>query len=157
MVGGSFPTSPTGSSTAGSQGPFLAAEAGREPGGEAELDPDHGRGVLRGESEALLSCATVDRLGANDDPYSDLENRRVELELGYGLPAFGGQYTATPELALGVSNTGRDLKVSWRIAREQRAGDVGSLELSVEATRREAANDESGAEHQVGGQLQARF
>ena len=114
-------------------------------------------GASSGGGEALLARATMDGLAAADDAYDDLENRRMELKVGYGFGVFEGRYTATPELGFGLSNSGRDYKVGWRLARELRSGDLGSLELSLAVTRREAANDEIGAKHEVAMQLQATF
>ena len=59
----------------------------------------------------------------------------------------------TPEAGSGLSSTGRDVRLGWRLVREPRAGELGAFELSVEATRPEAANDDTGAEHQVGLQV----
>ena len=60
--------------------------------------------------------------------------------MGFGLPAFGDLFTATPELGFGFSNTGRDYRLGWRLAREIRPGDLGSLELVLEGTRGEPAS-----------------
>ena len=73
------------------------------------------------------------------------DTQRLELTLGYGLGVFGDRFTATPELGVGVSDTHRELRLGWRL------GDAGggpvSMELGMEGTRRESANDEGEAEH----------
>ena len=61
---------------------------------------------------------------------------RLEAELGYGLPAFGGGFTGTPYAGLGLSGSGRDWRVGWRLA-PAREGHGFSLDL--EGTRRESA------------------
>ena len=75
---------------------------------------------------------------------------------------FGDRFTGTPEIALGLSQAGRDYSLGWRMVNA--GAGTGSLELSLEATRRESANDPgsgSGAgappEHGVGLRLTARW
>ena len=107
------------------------------------------------ERGTLAGLAAND-LGAEDDP---LAGRRFEATLGYGLPAFGGRFTATPELGFGLSDSGRQYRLGWRLARASRAGILGSLEVLFESTRSEPANDDgAGApEHAVGVTLTARW
>ena len=70
---------------------------------------------------------------------------RLDTEVGYGLSALGG--TGTPYAGLGLGDGGaRDWRLGWRFTLQR----LHSLSLGVEATRREAANDNgSGAEHGV--------
>ena len=35
--------------------------------------------------------------------------------LGYGIPVFGGRFTGTPKIGLGLSDTDRELKLGWRL------------------------------------------
>ena len=66
---------------------------------------------------------------------------RLEATVGYGMPVAGGRFTGTPELGLGLSESGRDWRLGWRL------GLAGSgrvdFGLGVEATRREPANDDA--------------
>ena len=78
-------------------------------------------------------------LAANDDG-GELGNRLLEARLGYGYGVFGERFTATPEARLGLSDSHRELSLGWRLGLA-RSGPV-SLELGLEATRREAANDD---------------
>ena len=117
----------------------------------------------RGGADALLGRTTLAGLAANDNG-DELERRRLELKLGYGFGAFGDRFTATPEVGFGMSAGHRDYSLAWRFVRDRRRGDIGSLEFSLEATRRESANDPgsgSGAgaepEHGVGFRLGARW
>ena len=116
-------------------------------------------GAASGGADALLGRGTLEGLAANDagagSGASDLKSRRLELKLGYGFSAFGDRFTSTPEIGVGLSDTGRDYRLGWRLTREARAG--GSLELSLEATRRESANDNADPEHGIGFRLTARF
>ena len=108
-----------------------------------------------GGADALLGRQTLADLAAGD---GGTRSRRLELRLGYGAGAFGGRFTATPELGLALSDTGREYRLGWRLALV-RSGP-SSFELGLEATRREPA-DGSGAgaeaEHGVGVRLEARF
>ena len=66
---------------------------------------------------------------------------------GYGLPVFGGGFTGTPNVGLGLSGDGaRDLRVGWRLTPAGASGATG-FEVSVDATRREAGGAD--AEHGV--------
>ena len=128
-------------------------------------------GSSSGGADALLSRTTLDGLAANDpgsgsgagdneggnDGNDDLSSRRLELKFGYGLPAFGGRFTWTPEAYIGLSDTGRDYSLGWRLVRAGSGSDGGSLELSFEARRSESANDDTPPEYAAGIRFTARF
>ena len=63
----------------------------------------------------------------------------------------------TPEVGFGLSDTGRDYRLGWRLTRENWSGETGSLEIRLDATRREPANDNAEPEHTVGFELKARW
>ena len=107
-----------------------------------------------GGLEALLGRETMAGLAANDED-DELGSRRLEAKLGYGVSAFGGRFTATPEVGAGLSDSGRDYRLGWRLMRA--GAGPGSLELSLEATRRESANDNTGAEHGIGVRFSLRW
>ena len=108
-----------------------------------------------GGVDALLGRKTLAGLAASDSgDGGELWSRRFELKSGYGFSALGGGFTSTPEIGIGLSDTGRDYSLGWRLTRV--AGDSGSLELSFEA-RRENANDNTGPEHTIGFRLTTRF
>ena len=109
-----------------------------------------------GGADALLGRTTLEGLAADDDG-DELEKRRFETRLGYGLSAFGDRFTWTPESGFGVSATQRDYSLGWRLIRDPRPGDIGSLELSMEAERHESANDNAPPEHTVGLKLTTRW
>ena len=105
----------------------------------------------------LPSRTTLAGLAANDNG-NGLHHRRLEARFGYGFGAFGDRFTATPEIAVGLSNTARDYSLGWRLARDDRAPDGGSLELALEARRRERATEQSiPPEHGIGFRLTSRF
>ena len=113
-------------------------------------------GSASGGMDALLGRETMAGLAANDGG-GDLKSRRLEVNLGYGFCAFADRFTLTPQAGLGLSDTGRDMTLGWRLVRRPVPGDVGSLELGFEARRRESANDDTAPEHEVGLRLTARF
>ena len=118
-----------------------------------------------GGMDALLGRETLAGLAANDNADGsgddDLKRRRLELKLGYGLAAFGDRFTATPEIGLALSDSDRELSLGWRLGFARRGPT--SLELKLEASRRESVNPGSGAgagyeaEHGVGFRLTARW
>ncbi|MCY3804059.1 MAG: SwmB domain-containing protein [Gammaproteobacteria bacterium] len=98
-----------------------------------------------GGLDALLTRQTL--VGpVNDTPASLQAASRLEGELGYGLAAFGGGFTAIPNLGFGLSDTAHDWRVGWRL---RAVADSGSPELSLDATRREPARSHQSVEHRV--------
>ena len=67
---------------------------------------------------------------------------------GYGIGVSGGRFTMTPEVGIGLSEAGRDYSLGWRLTRT--GSGPGSLELSLEARRRESANDNTPPRHGIG-------
>ena len=125
-------------------------------------------GSSSGGADALLSRTTLDGLAANDPGSAsgagdseggndDLMSRRLELRFGYGLPAFGGRFTWTPEAWVGLSDTGRDYSLGWRLVRGGSGEGGGSFEISFEARRSESVNDDTQPVHEVGLRFTARF
>ncbi len=123
--------------------------------------PSSDRGLSLSLSQTLGASATggVDALygrdtmaglgGADDDagPVDDLGGGRLEARVGYGVSAFGSRFTGTPELGFGLSESGRDYSLGWRLT--PAGGDAASFDLRLEATRREAA-DHDRPEYGVG-------
>ena len=103
-----------------------------------------------GGMDALLGRETLADLAANDDNGgAGFEaSSRLEGELGYGVPAFGGAFTGTPNVGFGLSGSGaRDWRLGWRLTSAV-PGDPG-FEVSLDATRTEPANDDAEPEHGV--------
>ena len=105
------------------------------------LTPSYGADP--GGSERLWALPDAHALAANGDAPA---SSRLDTELGYGLPVFGGGFTGTPNVGLGLSDTAREVRLGWRLA--PAAGGATGFELSLDATRRESAGD-GGAEHGV--------
>ena len=108
-------------------------------------------------TDALLGRTMLAGLAANDNG-QDLRQRRTEARFGFGFPAFGDRFTATPEIAVGLSDAGRDYSLGWRLVPGGRVPDGGSLELAVEVRRRETATDRTiPPEHGIGFRVTSRF
>ena len=73
-------------------------------------------------------------------------HRRLEATLGYGFPAFGGRYTATPEIGYGESDGGRDLRLGWRLTRT----GPGGIEFGFDVGGRHIENMDDGTGHEFG-------
>ena len=56
-------------------------------------------------------------------------SRRLDLKFGYGLPAFGGRFTWTPEVGASLSDTGRDYSLGWRLVRGPGSGEAAAVRL----------------------------
>ena len=143
-LSGSFAWDPGGGS---GRGPKLTLTQTVGASASGGMDALLGRGTMAG----LAANDPGSRSGAGDD----LANRRLELRLGYGFPAFGERFTSTPELGLGLANGRREYSLGWRLNLSQ--GGPTALELRLEATRRETANDNEDPEHGVGLKLTARW
>ena len=107
-----------------------------------------------GGVDALLYRGTMAGLAANDNGDA-LRQRRLEVRLGYGLPAFADRFTATPEIGFGLSEAYRDYSLGWRVGLAQ--GDPGDLELRLEGKRSEAANGNAAPDHAIGFRMTARW
>ena len=120
--------------------------------------PDSGRGLSMsliqswgaspsGGMDALLSRETLAGLAANDDDGGGRFEAasRLQGEVGYGLPAFGGGFTGTPNVGFGLSEGSRDWRIGWRLSPERQG--VPGFELNLDATRTEPANDDTRPEH----------
>ena len=137
------------------------AESGRGP--SLTLTQTMG-GQASGGADALLGRGTLAGLAANDGGAEDgglLSRRRLDVRFGYGFAAFGDRFASTPELGFGLSEAARDYRLGWRLSR---GAGAGSLDLSLEATRREAVNGNGAGhgasvepEHTVGLRIEARF
>ena len=104
-----------------------------------------------GGMDSLLSRRTLEGLALEDrsaNPHS------VELGLGYGVPAFDGLFTATPELGLRLSDRERRYRLGWKLG--LRPLDQRSMELRLDLTRTERPGTEPTG-HGVGVTLTSRW
>ena len=109
-----------------------------------------------GGADALLAQGALTGLaaqpGSGSDGDGDLQHRRLEARFGYGFPAWGGRFASVPEVGLGLSDTGREYILGWRLASD----GSGALQLSTEVRRIES-NGSGPAEHRIGARLSARW
>ena len=124
-----------------------------ERGVSLTLRQSMGAGATGGV-DALLSRGTMAGLAANDNGDA-LRQRRLEVRLGYGFPAFAGRFTSTPEIGFGLSQTHRDYSLGWRLGLAQ--GGAAAVELRLEGTRSEAMNGNEAPEHGIGFRMTARW
>ena len=78
---------------------------------------------------------------------------RWSMEAAYGLPAFGGRFTGSPYMGLGLATGARDYTLGWRLTPE--AAHAPNLSFGLRATRRES--DARAPEHTVGVEIGARW
>ena len=111
-----------------------------------------------GGMDALLGRPTLEGLAANEGGSGEgggPADRRLELRAGYGVSVLEGRFAMTPEFGLALSNGHRDYTLGWRLGLAQ--SDKTALELSLEATRREPANDNGAPQHGAGFRITARW
>ena len=113
-----------------------------------------------GGADALLARGTLAGLGASSGPEAsdtaDLLSRRLDIKFGYGLAAEGGRFASIPEIGFGLSDTGRDFSLGWRLAGD-RSGGGSAFQLSAEARRYETDGGNRPPEHGIGVRLSARW
>ena len=115
-------------------------------GASLSLRQDFG-GRAQGGLDALFAPDPL------DDRTGSEAASRWALEAAYGLPAFGGRWTGSPHVGLGLATGARDYSVGWRLTPE--AANAPDLSFGVRATRRES--DVQAAEHTFGVELTARW
>ena len=118
------------------------------------LDPaERGRGLSFSLAPTVgaTSSASERLWGAQDAralaPGSEFDAARgLQGEMGYGMALLGDRFTGTPNVGFGMSDTAREYRMGWRLTSAD-PGDPG-FEIGLDATRREAANDNA-PEHGV--------
>ena len=106
-------------------------------------------GQAAGGLDALFADAPLeDRTGSG----SNMAESRWVAEAAYGLPVFGGRFTGSPHIGLGLATGARDYTLGWRLTPTIDAPD---LSFGVRALRRES--DLTAPEHAVGFEATARW
>ena len=85
--------------------------------------------------------------GISVEPGEAEPSSRFDAEVGYGMALLGDRFTGTPNVGFGLSDAAREYRMGWRLTSAVR-GDPG-FEVSLDAVRREAANDDGPPEHGV--------
>ena len=93
-------------------------------------------------SDPLASRSSTDAIG------------RWTAEAAWGFPAFGGLFTGSPHIGVGVVGTSHDYSAGWRFA-PVAAPDAPDLSFGILATRRES--ESGGPEHGIGIEFSARW
>ena len=97
-------------------------------------------GRAQGGLDALFNPALLeDRTGSET-------TSRWTMEAAWGFPAFGGRFTGSPHVGLGLATGTRDYSLGWRLTPEGRAAP--DLSFGLKATLRESDTD--APEHTVG-------
>ena len=132
----------------------FAASLGFDP------EPASARGPSLSLRQALGGRATggLDVLfraeGLRERTGSDTTRRRWQAEAAYGLPAFGGRFTASPHLGLSLGTGTRDYSLGWRLTPAANA-NAPDLSFGVKTTRREGEG--TAPEHGLGVELRTRW
>ena len=123
----------------GVSGSLRLVPGGGGRGLSASLTPSYG--VDPGGPERLWMLPDAHAMAPNEDaPLS----QRLDAEVGYGIALFGGGFTGTPNVGMGLSDTARELRLGWRLA----PADGGDFEFHLDAARRDAVGDTP--EHRIG-------
>ena len=92
-------------------------------------------GAASSATQRLWSMADARGLGTRDEGFE--AEAVLNAEVGYGLGVAGGRFTGTPYAKLGLSGSGRDYSLGWRLVP---AGIAHSFALNLEGTRNENAD-----------------
>ena len=102
-------------------------------------------GRAQGGLDALFQPATLeDRSGSE-------ATSRWAMEAAYGFPAFGGRWTGSPHVGLGLATAARDYSLGWRLTPE--AANAPDLSFGLKAARRESGTAQP--EHRIGFEINA--
>ena len=104
-------------------------------------------GQAQGGVDALFQPATLeDRSGSE-------ATSRWSMEAAYGFPAFGGRWTGSPHVGLGLATGAWDYSIGWRLTPEGRT--AATVSLGLKATRRESGIADP--EHTAGLEVRAAW
>ena len=112
-----------------------------EPDADGGMLSFWGQGTLNrfdGREDGLV----LDGLAANDE---SPVGRRLNVELGYGLAVFGGDFTGAPNAGVALTESGRDWRLGWRLTPAW--PDASGFEVNLDVVRNEV--DGEAPEHAV--------
>ncbi|MCY3844210.1 MAG: hypothetical protein OXH69_11800 [Acidobacteria bacterium] len=104
-------------------------------------------GQATGGLDALFAADPLEKRSGGGEAES-----RWQAEAAYGFPAFGGRFTGSLHVGLGLATGTRDYSLGWRLTPVDNASD---LSFGVKTTRRES--DTAEPEHAVGFDVTARW
>ena len=134
----------------------------KDRGVSAALAFDSDPATQRGPSFSLRQALGGQAQGGLDalfapDPLEDRSGSeatsRWTMEAAWGVPAFGGRFTGSPHVGLGLATDARDYSLGWRLTPE--AASAPDLSFGLKATRRES--DTAAPEHTVGVEATMRW
>ena len=99
----------------------LSLSVRQETGGQSE-----------GGLDALFASGPLDERTAGE------AEGGWSAEAAYGVPVFGGRFTASPTVGVGFIGTSRDYSLGWRLAP---VANPSAVSLGVKATRRQSDDD----------------
>ena len=109
------------------------------------LSLGHGVGAAtEGGAASLLARQTLEGLAGDAGAEGGLQ-RRFDATLGYGVPVAAGRFVAVSGIGFGLTDTGREYSVGWRLGLA-RSGPM-DLHLGLEATRQESATGSPTHDH----------
>ena len=129
----------------------FSAALGFDPRPETERGPsfslrqDFG-GPAQGGLDALFAPAPLDERSGSE------ATSRWTAQIAYGLPAFGGRWTASPHAGLGLATGARDYTLGWRWTPAENAHPFS---FGLKATRRQS--DGAAPEHALGFEASASW
>ena len=126
----------------GVSGQLRLVPGGAGRGLSMSLTPSYG--VDPAGTQRLWALPASSGLAANGEAEP---SSRFDAEVGYGMALLGDRFTGTPNVGFGLSEAAREYRMGWRLTSAV-PGDPG-FEVSLDATRREAANDDGPPEHGV--------
>ena len=129
-----------------------AAALGFDPDPASERGPSFGlRQEFGGRAQGGLD--TLFAPDPLDDRTGSETASRWSMEAAYGFPAFGGRFTGSPHIGLGLATAARDYSLGWRWTPE--AASAPDLSFGLKTVRRES--DTGAPEHTVGFEITARW
>ena len=99
-------------------------------------------GAAQGGLDALFAPDPLDRRNGGGEAVA-----RWTAEAAYGFPAFGGRFTGSPHVGLGLATATRDYTLGWRLTPAANA-NTPDLSFGAMAMRRESETAQP--EHSVG-------
>ncbi|MCY3955129.1 MAG: hypothetical protein OXF47_03935, partial [Nitrospira sp.] len=123
-------------------------------GPSVSLRQDWGGQATGGLDALFASNPLAQRAGSRD------ATSRWAAEAAWGFPAFGGRFTGSPHVGLGLATGTRDYRLGWRLTPMENAPALScdlscNLSFGLTATRRE--NDVAQPEHTIGFEVGAQW
>ena len=134
----------------------------KDQGFSAQFGFDPAPATRRGPSLSLRQDFGGQAQGGLDalfapDPLEDRTGSeatsRWAMEAAYGFAVFGGRFTGSPHVGLGLATGSRDYSVGWRLTPE--AATAPDVSFGLKAVRREG--DTADPEHTVGFEIRATW